>query len=164
MKGQIKFSNVILMVLLVTGIFVGAGLVISDFERNYVETNITQPIGDYDEDELGSMSPSITELEEATTPIQEAFDTLADSEGGGFLKITGVVITDTIPKIFVAGIQSIPVFFSIIRDMIYSAGETIIPGESGDTVNGAIIISLILMGLVVWLLFKAIESTRRYPV
>lgn len=145
-----KIGGAIGLILLVSGIFLASGIIISDFETNYVDTNITtiSPIDQNLSDDLVSES----ELNETFTPIQEKVDDLGSQDGFLDVLTDGSVV---LPKLFIDFAMSILTMGGLAKDQAVVLLDYIgIP---------LIIISFIIVAIGIWFLLKIIEQVRRYP-
>ena len=96
-----KLSSTIMLVLLVSFVFVAWGILINDFETNYIDTNISSaaPINetflqDFDNSE---------ELNESMQPIFEGFQDIATDEGF-FDKIQDLAVVVPLAIISIPGV------------------------------------------------------------
>lgn len=161
-KGQMKFSGMMMMVVMVMAFFVGASIIVNDFQKAYVDTNITSPEGDFHDEDLLKHTPDVEEVDDKLSPLRDSFDKIANEEG--FLRLQGVL--EVFPVMLITGIQLMPTFLSYIQDSLTSLFQTIIPGtaeaDSKEAGTGGILV-LASLALIIWLFFKAVEALRRYP-
>ncbi len=146
-----KLSSAIMLVLLISFMFVSWGILINDFETNYVDTNIStaSPINetflqDFDNSE---------ELNESMQPIFEAFKDIATDEGF-FDKIQDLAVVVPLAIISVPGVifEQLKILISLVSIFSELIG---IPIE---------IILISIVGLFMFILFKLIAFWRRAPV
>lgn len=146
-----KLSSTIMLVLLVSFVFVAWGILINDFETNYIDTNISSaaPINetflqDFDNSE---------ELNESMQPIFEGFKDIA-TDDGFFDKIQDLAVVVPLAIISVPGVifNQLVILISLISTFSELIG---IPLE---------IIVISVVGIFMFILFKLIAFWRRTPV
>ncbi len=145
-----KLIGMIAVIMMVTVILISWGGVLSDFETNYVDTNISEasPVNssfkeDYDD--------RAEEINDTFSPLKDKIDDLGSSDG--FLDVVGdgsVVL----PKLII----SLPgmvlgTFTSAGSDMVNMLNLIGIPTE-------LVLIAIVLLSLVA--VFKIVEMIRRY--
>ena len=145
-----KISGMVGIVILVSVIFLAVGILIDDFETNYVETNISSasPINQSLRNELVSE----TQINDTFQPLMEDFDDLKTQEGW-FDAVTdaGVVL----PKAFINFIGATFRMIGLSQQQTVAILKFIgIP---------ILLISFVFVGLIVWFFFKMMEQVRRYP-
>jgi len=144
-----NLSGVVMLVLLVTGIFLAGGMLINDFEENYVQTNITDasPI----DQSLNESLVSETDINETVDPLVKNIDDISTQEG--FLDVVGDG-TIVLPILFINFVLTIATFIGLTQQQTIAILEFIgIP---------VIIISFIVVAIVVWFVFKIVGQLRRY--
>ncbi len=146
-----KLSSAIMLVLLVSFVFVSWGLLINDFETNYIDTNISSadPINetflqDFDNTE---------ELNETMQPIFEGFKDLA-TDDGFFDKIQDLAVVVPLAIIAVPGVifNQLVILITLISTFSELIG---IPIQ---------IVLISIVGMFMFILFKLVEFWRRTPV
>jgi len=146
-----KLSSVIMLALLVSFVFVAWGIIINDFETNYIDTNISTatPINqtflrDFDKSQ---------ELNDSMSPIFKGFEKIAG--GSGFFdKIQDLAVVVPLAIIAVPGV--IFTQLKILIGLISEFSEIIrIPTS---------IILIAIIGAFMWILFKLVAFWRRTPV
>ena len=145
-----KISGMVGIVILVSVIFLAVGLLIDDFETNYVETNISSasPINQSLRDDLVSE----TQINDTFKPLMEDFDDLKTQEGWfDAVQDAGVVL----PKAFINFIGATFKMIGLSQQQTVAILKFIgIP---------ILLISFVFIGLIVWFFFKMMEQVRRYP-
>jgi len=145
-----KISGVIGIVILISIIFLAGGILIDDFETNYVDTNISSasPINQSLKDSLVNSS----QINETFEPLMEDFDDLKEQEGWFDAVQDGAVV---LPKSFINFIGATFKMLGLSQQQIVSLLKFIgVP---------ILIISFVFIALIVWFFFKIIEQLRRYP-
>ena len=146
-----KLSSTIMLVLLISFVFVAWGILINDFETNYIDTGISNvtPINetflqDFDNSE---------ELNESMQPIFEGFQDIATDEGF-FDKIQDLAVVVPLAIISVPGVifQQLVILIGLVSTFSELIG---IPVQ---------IILISVVGLFMFILFKLVEFWRRTPV
>ena len=146
-----KLSSTIMLVLLVSFVFVAWGILINDFETNYIDTNISSAasinetfLQDFDNSE---------ELNESMQPIFEGFKDIATDEGF-FDKIQDLAVVVPLAIISVPGVifNQLVILISLISTFSELIG---IPVQ---------IILIAIVGMFMWILFKLVAFWRRTPV
>jgi len=145
-----KISGIIGIVMLISIIFLAGGILIDDFETNYVDTNISDasPINQSLKDELVNES----QVNKTFEPLMEDFEDLKTQEGWFDAVQDGTIV---LPKSFINFIGA------TFRMLGLSQQQTVaILKFIGVPV---LIISFVFVALIVWFFFKVIEQLRRYP-
>jgi len=147
---QMKIGGLVGIVILISVIFLTVGLLIDDFETNYVDTNIssTSPINQSLRDDLVSE----TQINDTFKPLMEDFDDLKTQEGWfDAVQDAGIVL----PKAFINFIGATFKMIGLSQQQTVAILKFIeIP---------ILIISFVFIGLIVWFFFKMMEQVRRYP-
>ncbi len=145
-----KIGGLVGIVILISVIFLTVGLLIDDFETNYVDTNIssTSPINQSLRDDLVSE----TQINDTFKPLMEDFDDLKTQEGWfDAVQDAGIVL----PKAFINFIGATFKMIGLSQQQTVAILKFIgIP---------ILIISFVFIGLIVWFFFKMMEQVRRYP-
>lgn len=146
-----KLSSVVMLGLLVSFVFVAWGLLIQDFETNYIDTNISTAtsinetfLQDFDSSE---------ELNESMQPIFEGFKDIATDEGF-FDKLQDLAVVVPLAIISVPGVifNQLVILISLIS-------------RFSDIVNIPVqIIVITIIGVFMFILFKLVAFWRRTPV
>ena len=100
-----KVGGIIGIIMLVSIIFLAGSILIDDFEKNYVETNIssTSPINQSLKDSLVSQE----EINETFDPLQRKFEDLKSQEGFFDAVSDGTIVLPTLFIDFVVSILKI---------------------------------------------------------
>ncbi len=146
-----KLSSTIMLVLLVSFVFVAWGILVNDFEDNYLDTGIVNvtPLNetflqDFDNSEA---------LNESMQPIFEGFQDIA-TDDGFFDKIQDLAVVVPLAIISVPGV--IFTQLVILIGLVSTFSELIgIPVQ---------IIVITIVGIFMFILFKLVEFWRRTPV
>ena len=146
-----KLSSAIMFALLVSFVFVAWGLLIQDFETNYIDTNISTAtsinetfLQDFDNSE---------ELNETMQPIFEGFQDIATDEGF-FDKIQDLAVVVPLAIIAIPGVifQQVVILISLVS-------------RFSEIINIPIqIVTIAIIGVFMWILFKLVAFWRRTPV
>ena len=146
-----KLSSTIMLVLLISFVFVAWIILINDFETNYIDTNISSatPINetflqDFDNSE---------ELNESMQPIFEGFKDIATDEGF-FDKIQDLAVVVPLAIISIPGVifNQLVILISLIS-------------RFAEIINIPIqIITIAVIGIFMFILFKLVAFWRRTPV
>ena len=146
-----KLSGTIGLILLVSFVFLAWGLLIQDFETNYLDTNISSTTK-MNESFLQEFS-SAEELNATMQPIFEGFQDIA-TDKGFFDKLQDLAVVVPIAIISVPRVifSQLAILITTTTDLLKLVG---IPPA---------IIVLALVGLFLFILFKLIEFWRRSPV
>jgi len=146
-----KLSSTIMLVLLISFVFVAWGILIQDFETNYIDTNISSAttinetfLQDFDNSEA---------LNESMQPIFEGFQDIA-TDRGFFDKIQDLAVVVPLAIISVPGV----IFNQLVLliNLVSQFSELIgIPIQ---------IILISLVGIFMFILFKLVAFWRRTPV
>ncbi len=146
-----KLSSTIMLVLLVSFVFVAWGLLIQDFETNYIDTNISSATT-INETFLQDFDNSAA-LNETMQPIFEGFQDLA-TDRGFFDKIQDLAVVVPLAIIAIPGVIFNQLVFLI--SLVSRFSELIgIPIQ---------IIVIAVIGVFMFILFKLIAFWRRTPV
>ncbi len=146
-----KLSSVVMLALLVSFVFVAWGLVISDFEKNYVDTNISS-VTRMNETFLQDFDKS-KELNKSMQPIFKGFQVIESKDGFldklfDFAVIIPIAII-SLPRVVFEQIR-------ILIDLVSQFSKLIgIPVQ---------IIAIAVIGVFMFLLFKVVGFWRRTPV
>ena len=146
-----KLSSMMMLMLLTSMVFLAWGLLVADFEINYVQTNI-------------SATPSVNEtflqsfdntkaLNDSMSDVRKGFDKIATSEGffEGLVNV-GFVIPKAliaIPKVLFIQLQLAITTLTDVLKLIAIDGTFIVIG---------------LVGLFMFVLFKLVEFFGKHPV
>lgn len=146
-----KLSGVAGFILLISLFFVAFGLLIDDFEENYVETGISNASA-FNETLFGNLS-DVEELEESVQPIKEGFDVITE-ESGFFNKVLNFAVVIPI------AIITVPfVIFEIIQLGVLRTTDVLnilgIPTE---------IVVIAGVGISIWVLFKLVSWWQRQDI
>lgn len=146
-----KLSSTMMLLLLVSMVFLAWGLLISDFETNYVETNISDAPS-INETFLQSFDNTAA-LNESMKDVREGFDKIATSEGffEGLVNV-GFVI----PKALIA----IP---KVLFIQLGLAITTLTQVLALITIPPTFIV-IALVGFFMFVLFKLVEFFGKHPV
>lgn len=145
-----KISGVIGIVILISAIFLIGGLLISDFEKNYIDTNISSisPINQSLRDDLVSE----TQINDTFSPLMKDLDDLKTQEGWfDAVQDAGVVLPLAFIKFIGATLRMIGLSQQQTIAILKFIGIPIL------------LISFVFIGLIVWFFFKMMEQVRRYP-
>jgi len=147
---DMSIKGIIGLVMIVTIIFISVGLLIDDFETNYVDTNISNAdtIDQSVKDDLITQS----EINATFGDLYENVEDLQTHEG--FLDILqdGTIV---VPTLFIKFITAILTFVGFSTTQSF-----VILKYLGIPI---LIITFIGIGILVFFLFKIIEQWRRYP-
>ena len=147
---KMKIGGIIGIIILITGIFLVGGLLIDDFEKNYVETNISSV--DSINQSLREELVGIEEINDTFKPLMKNFDDLKEATGWFDALLTGAVV---LPKAFVNFIVAVAIMIGLTlkqTTVILKFMQIALP-----------IVSVIFVALIVWFFFKMMEQLRRYP-
>jgi hypothetical protein len=142
-----KFSNFVIFMLIVAGIFFLFALMVSESNEQYPDANINSS-------EWESQYDHVSEINRTVLPLQDKFEVIQDEDKGFFTKLA-------------AGITAIPYAIIIFPQVIFGSLEL-----AGDMSLGflaalaipAYIITIVLVIMLVWALFKLIEFFNKTPV
>lgn len=138
------------IVLLVTGMFIAIGLIIDDFETNYIETNISQA-SEIDQS-LNNSLVTASDINETVYPLLENIEDLSTQEGFWDILGDGTIV---LSALFINFLLTMASFIGLGEQQIIAILQFIgIP---------PILIGLIVIALICWIIFKAVEMERRYP-
>lgn len=145
-----KIAGIIGIVILISIVFLSAGIFIDDMEENYIDTNISS--SNAINQSLSGRLVNKSQINSTFFPLQEQVKDLESQEG--FLDVVGdgsVVLLSmflnflvTIASMFGLSSQQMVVIFQYIGVPIA-------------------LISFAVVGFIVFLIFKVIEQFRRYP-
>jgi len=145
-----RIGGLVGIVILISVIFLTVGLIINDFEKYYVETNVSKvsPINQSLKDELVSE----TQINDTFKPLMEDFDDLKTQEGWfDAVQDAGIVL----PKAFINFIGATFKMIGLSQQQTIAILKFIgIP---------ILITGFVFIGLIVWFFFKMMEQVRRYP-
>lgn len=139
-----------MLVMMVSGILVAGGLIINEFETAYINTSISSvdPVNK----NLTTQTVNTTELNETFSDLYGNLDDLKSSEGFLDVLLDGTTVLSTL---FITFITSIPVFLGITQSQTTTLATFLgIP---------VVLIFFIMVTIMVWFIFKAVEQFRRYP-
>lgn len=147
-----KLSSAIMLILLISFVFVSWGLLIQDFETNYIDTNISTAtpmnetfLQDFD---------SSAELNESMQPIFEGFKVIATKDKGFFTAVLDLAIVVPLAIISFPGVifQQLVILISLVS-------------RFAEIINIPVqIVVIAIIGVFMWILFKLVEFWRRTPV
>lgn len=150
-KGGMGLSGVVAMLLLVTVVFLVAGMLNEDFKRNYYDTNISDI--NVNDTLLEEQFVNITEVNETFEPIVTAIKDIETSQGF-FDKLGDASIALPLAVIKLPGIM-LDVLL-LVHGAVIDAGNFIgIP---------VVLIYIATVGVTIFFIFKIVEFWRRYPV
>ena len=138
------------MVMLVTGIFIASGLLIDEFETEYVDTNIS---------DIDSINQSLKDDLITQDQVNTTFDSLHKNvedlkSQEGFLDVVGDG-TVVLPIMFINFVIAILTFMGFSTTQSF-----VILKYLGIPIA---LITFIGVGIIVYFTFKIIEQLRRYP-
>lgn len=143
-------GGIIGIIMLISIIFLAGSMLIDDFEKNYVETNIskTSPINQSLKDSLVNQS----QINETFDPLQRKFSDLKSQEGFFDAITDGTIV---LPTLFIDFVVSILKIVGLTQQQAFALLKFLgIP---------VLIITFIGIGIIVWFVLKGIEQLRRYP-
>lgn len=146
-----KIAGIIGMILLVSMLFLSIGILITDFETNYIDTNISSasPINQ----SLKESMVNESQINETFDPLQKQVEDLQSQDG--FLDVVGDG-TVVLPTIFISFTVSILKLVGLSQQQTISILEYIgLP---------IMLISFVSVAIIVFFVVKIIEQLRRYPV
>lgn len=145
-----KIAGIIGIVILVSFIFLVGGLLIDDFEKNYVETNISS--SDVINQSIRDDLVGVEEVNDTFRPLMENFNDLQEATGWFDATLTGAIV---LPKAFINFIVAVAVMLGLsLKQTTVILKFLAIP---------VLIASFVFIGLIVWFFFKMMEQLRRYP-
>lgn len=145
-----KVGGIIGLIMLISIIFLAGSILIDDFEKNYVETNISSvsPINQSLKESLVNQS----QINETFDPLQRKFEDLKSQEGFFDAVSDGTIV---LPLIFIDFVVSILKIVGLTQQQAFALLKFLgIP---------ILIITFIGIGIIVWFVLKGIEQLRRYP-
>lgn len=136
--------------MLVTAIFISGGLLIDDFETNYIDTNISSS---------DAINQSITDdlvtqdtINDTFNPLLENVDDLKSQEGFFDAVGDGTIV---LPTIFINFVVLILTFVGLTTQQTFVVLKFLqIP---------IILITFLGVGILIYFIFKMVEQLRRYP-
>lgn len=136
--------------MLVTTVLILGGLLIDDFETNYVDTNISQssPINQNLTDKLVTQE----DVNETIDPLYRNVEDLQSQDGFFDAVGDGTIV---IPTLFINFVIAILTFLG------FSTQTAVVLLQYLQL--PLIVISFIFVGIITWFIFKIIEQWRRYP-
>lgn len=142
--------GIIGLVMLITAIFISGGLLIDEFETNYVDTNISSAdtINQSIRDDLITQDT----INETFDPLHKNVEDLQSQEG--FLDVVGDG-TVVLPIMFINFVVAILKFIGFSTTQSF-----VILKYLGIPI---VLITFLGVGIIVWFTFKIIEQLRRYP-
>ncbi len=146
-----KLSSAIMLLILISFVFVAWGILVNDFEDNYIDTNISSatPIN---ETFLQDFDTSV-ELNDTMQPIFEGFQVIATEEG--FLdKLFDLAVIIPLAIIRIPGVifNQLVILISLIS-------------RFSELINIPVpIITIAIIGMFMWILFKLVAFWRKDPV
>jgi len=145
-----KIAGIVGIVILISGIFLIGGLLIDDFEKNYVETNISS--SDVINQSIRDDLVSVEDVNDTFRPLMKNFNDLKESEGWFDATLTGAVV---LPKAFINFVVAIAIMLGLsVQQTVVILNFLAIPVLMG---------SFVFVGLIVWFFFNMMEQLRRYP-
>lgn len=147
-----RVSEAMGMIMLASFVFIVVGFLISDFETAYVETNISEaePFNKTLGEEGNATLPSAEDVEDNFLPLQEHLETFAEASGIKDVLGSGFVV---VWHIFAALIGLFPLMWNWANNVI-----TVFATQIGLPPN---VLRFIMVGVIVWFLFKAINLKRQ---
>lgn len=141
-----KFSSFFFFLLFVSAIFSLYALMYQEGNQQFGEVNASSSEWNDSYDYVESLNASIS-------PLEKKFKTIQDEDAGWFSKLT-------------SGITAIPYAVIIFPQVVFGGLEMAGDVSMGFLVALAIpgyIISIILLGLLVWGVIKLVEQFNKYP-
>jgi len=138
------------IIMLTSIVFLAGGILIDDFEINYIDTNISSasPINQSLRESLVNQS----QINETFHPLQKKVEDLQTQEG--FLDVVGDG-TIVLPTIFISFVVSLLKIVGLSQQQSFALLKYLgVP---------IIIITFLGIGIIVWFILKIIEQMRRYP-
>lgn len=145
-----NIAEIMGLVMIVSIIFIGGGMLIDDFETNYVDTNISSAdtINQSVRDDLVTQD----EINETFDPLYKNIEDLQSQEG--FLDVIGDG-TVVLPILFIKFVVTVLTFIGFSTQTSF-----VILKYLGIPI---LIITFLGVGIIVFFIFKIIEQLRRYP-
>lgn len=139
-----KFSDIAMLILVISGVFAVLGLAINDYSNAYPEVEINQTrLDKYNQAD---------EIEDRIAPLKNSWEQIQNEDKGWKKFVTGLA---AIPNVIIA--------FPAIVFSVFSIAGSVLTDGAKDLVVPLVVIGIILTMVTVYLLFKLVGWWQRSP-
>lgn len=142
-----RISSAILMIIAISGIILMAAISLKELDTQYPDANITTSEWDSKYDYSPQINSSVAGL-------KDKFDKITDTDTGWFTKLTSGIYAIPYAIIAVPGV--------ILTSLAYGTSIAV-DGLTGLNIDSRIIM-LVMIGMLIWGIFKLVEMFNRTPI